>query len=216
MNKFQAMIKMPPLLIIVFIFIFMIYLKHKPAGNQLTLLSSESTPTTMTETSQVQSEDSSETNINLIMVDIQGEVYQPGVYELPAGSRVVDLIEIAGGLKPGAYERTLNRALILEDQMSIYIYHQEDPNVCEGGDSNHVLDSIQQQNEEDKSNQIININLADATQLQDLKGIGPAKAEAIVTYREENGLFQNIEEIKNVPGIGQKTFENIETMIAVN
>jgi len=118
-----------------------------------------------------------------LVVDIGGAVAKPGVYYLPASSRVNDLLIAAGGVTNWAQrsflEKELNRARLLQDGK-------------------------------------ININTASVGELEALPGIGFAYASAIVEYREEKGNFSSIEEIKNVSGIGEKTFEKIKNLISVN
>jgi len=123
-----------------------------------------------------------------IYVDIGGAVKNPQVVELPEGSRVEDAIEAAGGLTDKADLTDINRAAFLEDG---------DRGTVPQGDGR------------------VNINTADSEQLQELSGVGPATAEKIIEYREENGRFSKIEDIKNVSGIGDKTFEEFKDDIKI-
>ena len=146
-----------------------------------------------------------------IYVDIGGAVKQPMLAELPSGSRVEDAIVAAGGLTDKADLTSINRAEFLEDGEKIYIPEYADElnqNYVNGyvgtdGLSSNAVNST-------GSTGKININTADSAQLQELNGVGPSTAQKIIDYRTSNGRFQSIEDIKNVSGIGDKTFENLK------
>lgn len=136
-----------------------------------------------------------------IFVDIGGAVKSPQVVELPEGSRVEDAIEAAGGLTEDADLTDINRAAFLEDGEKVYI-----PEIYDESDGEYSAP---------QGDGKININTADSDELQELNGVGPATAEKIIDYREENGRFSNIEDIKNVSGIGDKTFDKFKDDIKV-
>ena len=154
---------------------------------------------------------STEETAAMIYVDVGGEVKDPSVVELPDGSRVTDAITAAGGLTEQADLTDINRAAFVSDGEKIYIPSQvselEDDglSVGEGGGGGTAKSSDGR----------ININTADSTQLQELTGVGPATAEKIIDYRKQNGRFQSIEDIKNVSGIGDKTYEKLKDHIKV-
>lgn len=137
-----------------------------------------------------------------IIVYITGEVKKEGVIELKYGSRIADAIEKAEGLTENANIKNVNLAYELEDGQKIYI-----PN------KNEEETIITEENKEE--NQAININKADSNELQNLNGIGKSLAGTIIKYREENGKFKKIEELMNVPGIGENKFNNIKDKIKV-
>ncbi|MFC4411059.1 helix-hairpin-helix domain-containing protein [Chungangia koreensis] len=139
-----------------------------------------------------------------IMVDVKGMVKYPGVYELPAGSRMIDAIEIAGGHLPESDASSINHAQILSDEMAIYIPYKGEETVA-------AVQLFMPEADDGK----ININTADETMLTSLPGIGPSKAKAIVSFREENGLFTSPEDLKKVTGIGDKTYEQLEDQIKI-
>lgn len=145
-----------------------------------------------------------------VIVDVKGQVKTPGVYTLPTGSRVLDAVQQAGGLLPTAEEKALNLASKLIDEMVIYV-----PIIGEIEESTLFPASTSSPSIDKTQSTIININSADETTLMTLSGIGPSKAKAIHTYREENGSFKSIDEIKEVTGIGDSTFENIKDFISV-
>ena len=143
-------------------------------------------------------------DIPMIFVEIKGEVLKPDVYELQEGSIVKDLIEEAGGLTEEADISNINRAKKLQNHELIVIHNINDK------DTAPVLNEIVIE-----SNGLININLADINDLQKITGIGQVKAESIIEYREKNGGFKSIDEVKNVDGIGEKTFEKIKEKITL-
>ncbi|GAM13332.1 helix-hairpin-helix domain-containing protein [Mesobacillus selenatarsenatis] len=146
-----------------------------------------------------------EEKIMVMMADIKGAVENPGVYEIYEGGRVVDLIELAGGLAKDADTAAINFALYVQDEMAIYV-----PRI--GEDVNAVLPV---QVGETAENGTVNLNSAGSSELQTLPGIGPAKAEAIIEYRESNGPYKSIEDLKEISGIGDKTFEKLKDLISV-
>ena len=144
-------------------------------------------------------------------VDVKGSVQKPGVYEFTMGDRVTDVINKAGGLQDGADSRQVNMAQLVEDEMVIYI-----PKKGEVVESS--MQRVPQSNETgggSEANKKININKATSEELQELPGIGPSKATAIVQKREELGSFKTIEDLKEVTGIGEKTFEKLMESITV-
>jgi len=150
--------------------------------------------------------------IEYIMVDIKGAVISPGVYELTTEDRIVDAITKAGGYTEEAQTTAVNHAQKLQDEMVIYI-----PKTGEELDQNQTYEQVVSSpvTSTDTSTEKINLNSADETALTSLPGIGTSKAQAIITYREENGSFQKVEDLKNVSGIGDKTFEKLKEYIVV-
>ncbi|MED4204481.1 helix-hairpin-helix domain-containing protein [Neobacillus mesonae] len=147
-----------------------------------------------------------------IMVDVKGQVKRPGVYQASAGERVIDVIGRAGGLTAKADQTQVNFAEHVQDEMVIYIPSKgEDglavPGIAAGGQITNGGASNQQGK--------INLNKADTAELQTIPGIGPAKAAAIIDYRETSGGFKTIEDLKNISGIGDKTFEKLKDLVDV-
>ena len=159
-----------------------------------------------------------EVESQMIYVDIKGAVLYPNVYALPLGSRLFDVIEMAGGLLPTAATQTLNQSLLLTDQLLIYIYSLDEMNSAQSLAGELPLLSGPEVTEatNDSGKQTININQANAVELMTLPGIGPQKAEAILQYRQEYGSFETIEAILKVSGIGKKTYEQLSLLIAVD
>lgn len=153
-------------------------------------------------------EDTLEEEVLEIVVDVKGAVHSPGVYQMNPGDRVIDSIEMAGGFLADAEQKAVNLAQILDDQMVIYV-----PKIDEI--PNDFTFETQLPTGENERGDKININHADKEELKTLNGIGDSKAEGIISYREENGPFKKIEDIKNVSGIGEATFEKLENEVEV-
>jgi competence protein ComEA len=145
-----------------------------------------------------------------IIVHIVGAVLEPGVYSLPIKSRQQDAIEAAGGFLSDANPQALNLAAPLQDGDRIVV-----PTIPSDTQTPATSPSKSTIVELPSSNTLININTASQTDLENLPGIGPVKAQTIIAYRESNGFFGLIEDIQNVPGIGPKTFENLKSLITV-
>ena len=153
-----------------------------------------------------------ETEPEMIFVDVCGAVMNPGVYELDGSSRVFQAIEAAGGFLPEAAASAVNQAQPVSDGQQIYVPTQEE---AEEGALPAAIQPADPGSETTDANGVVNINTADAAALKSLSGIGDAKAQAILTYREEHGFFSSIEEIMQVPGIKESTFSAIKDKIAV-
>lgn len=143
-----------------------------------------------------------------ITVHIMGEVKYPGVVVLKNNARIIDAIEAAGGETEDADLNRLNLACILNDGDKIYV-----PNKNEK-DFEFNMATLEGETKKDKQ-AITNINTATAEELTKLPGIGEATANKIIEYRKQNGKFKAIEELKNVPGIGDSKFENLKDKIKI-
>lgn len=156
------------------------------------------------------SNNKSEAKEKNITVEIKGEVKKPDVYILKDNSIVKDLIDEAGGLTENADITNINRAKQLQNHELVYIGNKND--ISQG-----TLQTITPQNSStsNTTQSMININSATSDELKTLNGIGDAKAKSIVEYRDKNGGFKSIEDIKNVDGIGDKMFEKIKDSITI-
>ena len=132
-----------------------------------------------------------------IYVHVLGAVLSPGLYELAEGDRVVDAIAAAGGFAEGADESGLNLARVVTDGEQLVV-----PLLGEALPAGEVSGKI-------------NLNTADAAQLEDLPRVGPAMAQRILDWREANGRFTAIEDLMTVSGIGQKTFDGLKDLVTV-
>ncbi|MBB4825785.1 competence protein ComEA [Sporosarcina luteola] len=144
-----------------------------------------------------------------VIVDVKGAVNYPGVYALSDEDRLIDAIEAAGGYLPNADSRLLNHAMKLKDELVIYV--PEVGEVLEGLPAN----TIGSERESSREDGTVNINTASEQELLTIPGIGPSKAAAIIQYREEHGQFPTEEALMKVSGIGQKTFEKLESFITI-
>jgi|SRR5690625_1801574 len=138
---------------------------------------------------------------NLIIVDIKGEIKNPGIYTVDLNDRVNDVIKKAGGFTNEADESQINLAQRVFDEMVIFV-----PSINPSREDEQLGNL---------SSDKIRINYATQEEIEQLKGIGPSKASSIIQYREENGPFQSVEDLLNVTGIGEKTLENIKEDIQV-
>lgn len=144
-----------------------------------------------------------------IVVQVSGSVPRPGVYELPAGSRVRDAVDAAGGFLAGADYGSVNLALPLNDGQEVVIAGPTPEGDDAGSDTTRSGDA----SDVVAPNPLVDINTATAEELETLPGIGPTLAQRIVDYRTQNGPFETIEDIMNVSGIGLATFENFRMLI---
>lgn len=160
-----------------------------------------------------------------ITVYISGQVAKEGVVTLSSDKRLADAVEKLGGLTKNADTNNINLAMKLEDEKH-YIIPKEGEVIQNNSDSTQVTSNKDNNNQannssnnatqSDSQGSKININTADLKQLDDIPGVGEATANKILSYRDENGEFKSIEEIKNVNGIGDKKFENMKDLICVN
>ncbi len=147
----------------------------------------------------------------VITVYICGEVKNPGVYDIENGSRIVDILELAGGQNENACLESINLAEMIADGQRIYIPSQEE--IKSSGYILFMNDHSQDQSYPESG--MVNINKANNIELESLPGIGPVTAQSIIDYRNKNGLFRTKEELKNVTGIGEKKYEKIERFISI-
>lgn len=169
-------------------------------------------------------------------VDIKGEIINPGIYSLKVGSRVDDVIKQAGGLKDTADTSVINLSKKIQDEMVIIIYSKSQVQdfsktketetkvitSCITPDESEVIKNdacietdTPSDSNKDQSTEKISINSADKNTLMTLTGIGEGKALNIIKYREQNGPFKSIEELKNVDGIGESIYDKIKENITL-
>lgn len=169
-----------------------------------------------------------------IKVEIKGAINNPGVYELDDNSRVIDVINIAGGLTENADTSLVNLSKKINDEMVIIIYTREEienynnskikteyvyievPS-CPDKVNEACIEDYKEEKQENKeeTNNLININTANIDELTKLSGIGEAKAKLIIEYREQNGKFKEIKELTNVKGIGDSLIEKVKDNITI-
>lgn len=170
---------------------------------------------------QIENNVESEEKQEIIKVHISGAVRQEGVIELPANARIGDAIEKAGGVTENAYMKEVNLALPLEDGVKVYIPTKEEVKQqaidYEGKEmlkENNQAGNITKETNS-KSTKKVNINTADASELDTLPGIGASTANKIIEYRKNNGKFKKKEDLKNVSGIGESKYNKIKDFISI-
>lgn len=165
----------------------------------------------------------------LVKVDIKGAINLPGIYSLTSSSRVIDVIEKAGGLTENADTSVINLSKKLTDEMVIIIYTKAEvrnfeetkereatvQEKCNQKDQNALKNDACITTTPNKVSGKVSINTGTVEELMTLTGIGEAKAKDIITYREKNGPFKKIEDIKNVTGIGENIFAQIKENITL-
>ena len=153
-----------------------------------------------------------------IVVDVDGAVAHPGLYKLPPDSRVQAALAAAGGLSPQADAHRINRAAKLHDGQKLYVLSQgestpplaaSDSQGCEGQGCTSTDGGVAGSDAEGQG--LVNINTANATQLTQLPGVGPAIAQKIIDYRTANGPFTSVDDLTKVPGIGAAKLAQIKS-----
>lgn len=152
-------------------------------------------------------EETEKSTTQKIIIDIKGEVNNPGTYELEENERVIDAIEKAGGIKSSANTNDINLSEKVYDEMLIIIPSKEEKIEIKNNTIEKKNNTI-----EVKDNKI-SINKASLDELMTIKGIGKTKAQNIIDYRNENGSFKSIDELTNVSGIGKSTLDKIKNYI---
>ena len=178
-------------------------------------------------TDRTELSDASSEEAKTLVVHICGAVSAPGVYELPAGSRIIDAVEAGGGFLPEAEEACCNLAEEIVDGCQIYIMTKSES--CADGQTEKKA-GIQTSPDSDMQttdrnvrsnsapaleNGLVNLNTADIAALTTLPGIGESRAKAIISYREQHGAFAQIEDIMKISGIKQAAISKIKDKITV-
>jgi len=145
---------------------------------------------------------------NIAVIDVKGAVAKPGVYEMPADARVRDVIARAGGLTNEADAARVNLAAKVRDEMMIYV-----PAKGEAAPASETAGMTPEAGT--GSGLQVAVNTATEEELMQIPGIGPAKAKAIIAYRDEHGPFQRVEDLLQVNGIGEKTLEKLKPYLLV-
>ena len=178
-------------------------------------------------TDRTELSDASSEEAKTLVVHICGAVSAPGVYELPAGSRIIDAVETGGGFLPEADEACCNLAEEIVDGCQIYIMTKAES--CADGqrekkagiqtspdsDMQTTDRNVRSNSATALDNGLVNLNTADVAALMTLPGIGESRAKAIISYREQHGAFTKIEDIMKISGIKQAAFSKIKDKITV-
>lgn len=153
-----------------------------------------------------------------MIIHISGEVKNPGIVTLEVGSRIMDAIKKAGGATREADLTQVNLAYELQDGQKVYIPNKKEKvteYITESSGNNVIVGEKNISNNNEGNDSKVNINTANLDELDSLPGIGPALAQRIIDYREQNGNFQSIEDLQNVKGIGDSKFSDIKDNIIV-
>ncbi len=187
---------------------------------------------------KVKEKESDNKDVKTVFVDVKGSVNNPGVYELESDKRVIDAINKAGGLSKNADTINLNLSKKINDEMIIIVYSKVELSTYYKNNGNRnatcaslectcpddfnsacISNKLSTNNTTNKSSSKtsgkVSINSATKEELTTLSGIGDSKAEKIISYRNENGNFTNLEDIKKVPGIGDSIYEKIKDKITL-
>lgn len=194
-------------------------------NNQVETLNQDDSLEDNNEENKESKKNESEKNISTkkITVYVSGQVEKEGIVTLDSDKRLADAVEKLGGLTKKADTNNINLAMKLEDEMH-YIIPKKGQSIQENSGLSEVSSNLNDSsksnntngnNQSDSQTSKININTADVNQLDNIPGVGPATANKILSYRNENGNFKNIEDMKNVNGIGDKKFENMKEFICV-
>ena len=164
-----------------------------------------------TEKSKQRSEnDQGDKNEGMVTVDVKGAVKKPGVYQLKSSSRVYDVLVKAGGMTDEADLKSINQAQKLVDEAVVY--------VAKVGEN--VVDVTTNTSASTATSQakagLVNLNTATEADFQTISGIGQKRAQDIIAYREANGKFKSVDDLKNVTGIGAKTLEKLKEYVTVD
>lgn len=163
------------------------------------------------ENAMTENKESVEKQEEKIVIHIAGQVKKPGVIRIKEGARIADIIEQAGGLNEEADITNINLAYPVEDGQKVIIPKKGEKLEEYETDKNDNL----QREPSTKQNEKINLNKASKEELEKLQGIGEQTAQKIIDYRKTNGDFKQIEDIKNVEGIGDTKYENIKNFISI-
>ena len=153
-----------------------------------------------------------ETGDQLVTVDVKGAVKKPGVYQLQSNSRVHDALEKAGGLTDEADLKSVNQAQKLSDEAVVYVAKvgENAVDVTTSAPASATSGTGQ------AKSALVNLNTATEADFQTISGIGQKRAQDIIAYREANGRFKSVDDLKNVSGIGAKTLEKLKEYVTVD
>ncbi len=177
---------------------------------QLMEQTSYSSSSTTEKSKQRSESDQGDKNEGMVTVDVKGAVKKPGVYQLKSRSRVQDALLKAGGMTDEADLKSINQAQKLVDEAVVY--------VAKVGEN--VVDVTTNTNASTSTSQakagLVNLNTATEADFQTISGIGQKRAQDIIAYREANGKFKSVDDLKNVTGIGAKTLEKLKEYVTVD
>ncbi|EGP66097.1 comEA protein [Streptococcus sp. oral taxon 056 str. F0418] len=192
---------------------FMILQREQKQENNIQQLmeqTSYSSSSTTEKSKQRSESDQGDKNEGMVTVDVKGAVKKPGVYQLKSSSRVHDALVKAGGMTDEADLKSINQAQKLVDEAVVY--------VAKVGEN--VVDVTTNTSTSNATSQakagLVNLNTATEADFQTISGIGQKRAQDIIAYREANGKFKSVDDLKNVTGIGAKTLEKLKEYVTVD
>ena len=244
MKFIRKNIKLISILIFITILTILIYLKFYLKNNKKVYEEKEIIKEEIViKENELEKEENVNLKIETVFVDIKGAIKTPGVYEIESDKKVIDVVNKAGGLTNKADTSMVNLAKNVTNEMVIIIYTKEEiekykkqeeiikvidkecicPSITNDAcinndkkDNNSTnKNTTNEQEKIDANKEKININTATIEELQTLNGIGEGKAEAIIKYRDEHGIFKDINELKEVTGIGESVYEKIKDNITI-
>lgn len=205
-------------LIIILIIVFVVYLVVENRDYSELNLENEALEQNTVHTENTEAINEKVIKEEKIAVHITGEVKKEGIIYLNEGARIVDAIKAAGGETEEADLSQVNLAYELQDGQKIYIPNKKEKvsqYITENSGNNVIIEENNISSNQKGGNEKVNINTANQSELERLPGIGPSLAERIINYREENGNFKNIDELKNVKGIGDAKYTDIKDRVTI-
>lgn len=221
MSSFEGKIKKEHIIISVFVFlIFVVTAIYiiKTGDGDITLKSENG----LSVENRMEFKEREEKEVETIRINVRGEVNNPGIVEIQKGKVIIDAVDLAGGFTDEADVDNINLVYELFQNVTIRIPSKNEENLLEekNSDFDIITDDtgvIEGESGKDKGQgDMVNINLAPKEGFLNLPGIGEVYAQRIVEYRNENGRFESLDELMNVSGIGEKTFENIRPFISLH
>lgn len=152
-----------------------------------------------------------DSDVRQVGVDVEGAVASPGLYLVSADARVNDAVAAAGGMTSDADRQRVNLAQKVEDGMQVYVPSREEAPAATGT----TTTGAGQASSSGLSKGKVNLNTASAEELQTLSGIGPSLSQRIIDYRQANGPFKSVEDLRKVPGIGDTRFKSLKDLVCV-
>lgn len=202
--------------ILILIALMMLLVTHSGADSQQPQLQNEMSSQTFSGESSAESMATSGSQVassQSVYVDVKGAVRNPGLKKMSGDMRIIDVVQEAGGFTKNADQRQVNLAQRVTDQQVVYIpRHGEKSPQGSTGTMGTGAATAQQGSQ---SAPEVDLNNADLNQLQQLDGVGEKKAEKIIQYREQNGSFKSVDDLKNVSGFGDKTLERLKPQLRV-
>ncbi len=204
------------ILLVLAVLAFLLFFRKNNAQPESKIVGNTEAKQSLSQTASKSQVAQNSSSSSTVTVDITGAIKHQGVYTLKNGARIDELIKAAGGLKPNAQLKTINRAVMLKDQDKVHIPYRGEKTDPSSQTVNSQTASASQNSVSGKNDgPKINLNTATAADLQKLNGIGEKKAQEIISYRQQKGQFKKIEDLMQVSGIGEKTFAKLKDQLSL-